>query len=59
MYKRQLHDNKRFVQVYDYVDPCIPMLARMYERRLKGYNAIGYVIERLPSPAFPAASVTS
>jgi superfamily II DNA or RNA helicase len=55
----RLHDNKRFVQVYDYVDPCIPMLARMYERRLKGYNAIGYVIERLPSPAFPAASVTS
>ena len=43
----------RLVQVYDYVDPCIPMLARMYERRLKGYNAIGYVIERPPSPSIP------
>jgi hypothetical protein len=52
----RLHDNKRFVQVYDYVDPCIPMLARMYERRLKGYNAIGYIIERPPSPAFPPAA---
>jgi superfamily II DNA or RNA helicase len=42
----RLHDNKRFVQVYDYVDNYVPMLARMYERRLKGYAAIGYVIEQ-------------
>jgi hypothetical protein len=34
------------VQVYDYVDPNVPMLARMYERRLKGYDAIGYTVER-------------
>jgi superfamily II DNA or RNA helicase len=46
----RLHDSKRFVQVYDYVDSYVPMLARMYERRLKGYSAIGYVIaqEALP-----------
>lgn len=42
----RLHDNKRVVQVYDYVDNYVPMLARMYERRLKGYDAIGYSIER-------------
>jgi superfamily II DNA or RNA helicase len=42
----RLHDNKRVVQVYDYVDNAVPMLARMYERRLKGYSAIGYTIER-------------
>lgn len=41
----RLHDNKRFVQVYDYIDANVPMLARMYERRLKGYSAIGYTIE--------------
>lgn len=41
----RLHDSKRFVQVYDYVDSYLPMLARMYERRLSGYSAIGYVIE--------------
>ena len=44
----RLHDNKRFVQVYDYVDSYVLMLARMYERRLKGYAAIGYVIEQEP-----------
>jgi superfamily II DNA or RNA helicase len=42
----RLHDNKRFVQAYDYVDSHVPMLARMYERRLRGYGAIGYVIEQ-------------
>jgi superfamily II DNA or RNA helicase len=42
----RLHDNKRVVQVYDYVDNAIPMLARMYERRLKGYGAIGYSIDQ-------------
>jgi len=40
----RLHDNKRVVQVYDYVDSHVPMLARMYERRLKGYAALGYTI---------------
>jgi hypothetical protein len=33
------------VQVYDYVDDEVPMLARMYGRRLKGYGAIGYTID--------------
>jgi superfamily II DNA or RNA helicase len=42
----RLHDSKRVVQVYDYVDHGVPMLARMFERRLKGYSAIGYCIER-------------
>jgi superfamily II DNA or RNA helicase len=41
----RLHDSKRVVQVYDYVDDRVPMLARMYERRLKGYGAIGYTID--------------
>src|SRR5215471_910798 len=41
----RLHDNKRLVQVYDYVDDYVLMLARMYERRLKGYAAIVYAIE--------------
>jgi superfamily II DNA or RNA helicase len=59
----RLHDNKRVVQVYDYVDDLVPMLARMYERRLKGYSAIGYVIDQefgspasssIPEPGFRA-----
>jgi superfamily II DNA or RNA helicase len=31
----RLHDNKRVVEVCDYVDSYLPMLARMYERRLR------------------------
>jgi superfamily II DNA or RNA helicase len=49
----RLHDSKRFVQVYDYVDDCVPMLARMYGRRMKGYAAIGYVLEQEASPPQP------
>jgi superfamily II DNA or RNA helicase len=42
----RLHDNKRVVQVYDYIDNGVTMLARMYERRLRGYSAIGYAIDQ-------------
>jgi superfamily II DNA or RNA helicase len=42
----RLHDNKRVVQVYDYIDNGVPMLARMYERRLRGYSEIGYAIDQ-------------
>ncbi len=47
----RLHDNKRVVQVYDYVDSGVPMLARMYERRLNGYSTIGYTIEQTSTTA--------
>lgn len=40
----RLHDNKRVVEVYDYVDPYVRMLSRMYDRRLKGYADMGYRI---------------
>ena len=36
------HHNKKEVRVYDYVDPQVPMLARMFKKRLSGYAAIGY-----------------
>jgi hypothetical protein len=42
----RLHGDKRVVRVYDYVDGFVPMLARMFERRLKGYAAIGYTIDQ-------------
>jgi len=42
----RLHDNKQLVQVYDYVDIHIPTLMRMYKKRLKGYDAIGYTIQK-------------
>ena len=48
----RLHDTKRVVRVYDYVDSNVPMLARMYARRLKGYSAIGYRISNIPDEVF-------
>jgi superfamily II DNA or RNA helicase len=39
------HTDKREVIVYDYVDERIPMLRRMYRRRLSGYRAMGYLIK--------------
>ena len=49
----RLHDSKKVVEVYDYVDSSIPMLARMFEKRLRGYKALGYSV---PSSA---AAVTA
>ncbi len=42
----RLHAGKKVVRVYDYVDARVPMLARMYEKRLRGYRAIGYEMEK-------------
>jgi hypothetical protein len=42
------------VQVYDYVDNYVLMLSSMYGRRLKGYAAIGYVIEQETTPPSPS-----
>lgn len=38
------HDMKKEVIIYDYADLEVPMLAKMYEKRLKGYKTIGYEI---------------
>jgi superfamily II DNA or RNA helicase len=44
----RLHDQKKEVIIYDYADLAVPMLARMHERRLRGYRAIGYEMESTP-----------
>jgi superfamily II DNA or RNA helicase/very-short-patch-repair endonuclease len=48
----RLHDGKREVRIYDYADLNVPMLARMFDRRCRGYEAIGYTI-LLPASAVP------
>jgi superfamily II DNA or RNA helicase/very-short-patch-repair endonuclease len=40
----RLHESKREVRVYDYADLDVPMLARMFDRRCRGYEAVGYTI---------------
>jgi very-short-patch-repair endonuclease len=48
----RLYDSKREVRVYDYADLDVPMLARMFDRRCRGYEAVGYTIV-LPASAVP------
>jgi superfamily II DNA or RNA helicase len=40
----RLHESKREVVVYDYVDDAEPVLSKMYSKRVRGYEAIGYTI---------------
>lgn len=48
----RLHDGKREVRIYDYADLNAPMLARMFDRRCRGYEGIGYTV-LLPASAIP------
>lgn len=48
----RLHHDKKEVRVYDYADLNVPMLSRMFDRRCKGYEALGYTL-LLPASALP------
>ena len=48
----RLYDRKREVRVFDYADLNVPMLSRMFDRRCRGYEAVGYTI-LLPGSAVP------
>jgi superfamily II DNA or RNA helicase len=40
----RLHEQKQVVRVYDYVDAEVPVLARMFDKRMRRYKAIGYEV---------------
>lgn len=42
------HPAKKEVRIYDYVDREVPMLLRMFEKRLRTYRAIGYARGEAP-----------
>ena len=44
----RLHPGKSEVRIFDYVDREVPMLLRMFEKRLRGYRAIGYARGEAP-----------
>jgi superfamily II DNA or RNA helicase len=44
----RLHPGKKEVRVFDYVDRAVPMLASMFEKRLRSYRSIGYDEGQLP-----------
>lgn len=48
----RLYDRKKEVQVYDYADLNVPILERMFNKRCRGYEAVGYKI-LLPASATP------
>lgn len=48
----RLHEGKREVLVYDYADLDVPMLRRMFDRRCRGDEAVGYAV-LVPASALP------
>lgn len=48
----RLYDGKREVRIYDYADLNVPVLSRMFDRRCRGYEDVGYSIF-LPASAVP------
>ena len=42
----RLHPNKKDVRIFDYLDSAVPVLARMFQKRLRTYVALGYSLER-------------
>jgi len=41
----RLHDSQKQVLIYDYLDWNVPTAVKIFERRKRGYGAIGYEIE--------------
>jgi len=44
----RLHPRKTEVRIFDYVDREVPLLMRMFEKRLRTYRAIGYARGEAP-----------
>lgn len=51
------HAGKTEVRIHDYSDGNVPVLARMLEKRLRAYRAIGYAIEELAPRSAPPEHV--
>ncbi len=48
---------KTEVVVYDYVDASVPMLERMYKKRLRTYRRLGYEVAEIDGPEGDGASL--
>ena len=55
----RLHPGKTEVRIYDYVDREVPLFQRMFEKRLRGYRAIGYARDEGSRRDHPDAGVVS
>jgi superfamily II DNA or RNA helicase len=45
------HRAKSEVRIFDYVDRQVPILAKMFDKRLKGYRSMGYELDIVESPS--------
>jgi superfamily II DNA or RNA helicase len=45
---QRLHPSKKVVRIFDYVDVDVPVLKRMFEKRLRTYRAVGYARYEAP-----------
>ncbi len=52
----RLHAGKTEVRVHDYIDGAVPMLSRMFHKRRRGYEAVGYTIRDDSSRALGSMS---
>ena len=41
----RLHPGKQEVQIYDYLDDALAVFRKMFEKRMRGYRAMGYQVE--------------
>jgi superfamily II DNA or RNA helicase len=44
----RVHPGKKEVRIFDYVDREVPVLLRMFQRRLRGYRGLGYARGEAP-----------
>jgi superfamily II DNA or RNA helicase len=52
----RLHPRKTGTAIYDYVDAEVPVLRRMFDKRMRTYRAMGYAqSEAREGPVFPSA----
>ncbi len=51
----RLHTGKTEVRVHDYIDGAVPMLSRMFVKRRRGYEAVGYTIRDDSEPRLDPA----
>lgn len=59
-YSGRLHREyagKTEVRIYDYIDIHVPIIEKMYQKRLKGYNSIGYKIKCLDNEKYDISSI--
>jgi superfamily II DNA or RNA helicase len=46
----RFHAGKTDVRIYDYVDRNVPMLVKMFQKRLRGYRVMGYELDKSDNP---------